>query len=204
MHLLIIDDNPSLLRALERLLAARKDWVLHCATQNPDVRLALHQFEIQGVLLDHDLSDERSRQIITLIRKDFPHLVSKTWLMHGALETPQWAPDDQIDVAGTLVKPQGLTQLIPWLDQLRDPHQTSPLAGIPLTRLLSGGTSATRETGSGLGQPSSPFQELEWAFKDRDTWNVEIATLLETLEEKVDLDQAQAIVDTWKRKRPPV
>ena len=203
MHLLIIDDNPSLLRALERLLAARKDWVLHCATQNADVRLALHQFEIQGVLLDHDLSDERSHSIITLIRKDFPHLVSKTWLMHGALEDSQWTPEDHIGVAGTLVKPQGLSQLVPWLDRLNHSHET-PSSGVYLKSPMHSDTEVTMEAGKPLEPPIPPLRELEWALKDLGAWNVEVATLLETLEEKVDLDQVQVIVDTWKRKRPPV
>ncbi|MFZ9999700.1 MAG: hypothetical protein ACO3F8_03810 [Holophagaceae bacterium] len=201
MHLLIIDDNPSLLRALERLLIAREGWVLHCATQIADVRLALHQFEIQGVLLDHDLAEDQSKSILQMLRKNFPTIIYRTWLMHGALETAQWSADDLKNSAGILVKPQGLGQLLPWLDQLRHGHP-KPFSEINLKSILEPGEVIEEEPS--LKKPSSPFRELEWALKDRDAWNVEIATLLEALEEQVNIEEAQMIIDLWKRKRPIV
>jgi hypothetical protein len=48
------------------------------------------------------------------------------------------------------------------------------------------------------------LRELEWALKDLGAWNVEVATLLEALEENLGLEQAQSIVAIWKNKRPDV
>jgi DNA-binding NarL/FixJ family response regulator len=202
IHLLIIDDNPNLLRALTRLLCAHQDCVLHRATQDADVRQNLNDFNIQGVLLDHDLAKGQSPVILQTLRKDFSSVVSTTWLMHGALETSQWTPNDLVGVAGILVKPQGLNQLIPWLDQLRQSYR-SPLSSKTLKALLRS-VPAEPEDPSLSGKPATPFQELEWALKDRGAWNVEIATLLEALEERLSTHEAQVILDRFKFKRPNV
>jgi len=203
IHLLIIDDNPNLLRALTRLLCAHQDCVLHRATQDADVRQKVNQFEIQGVLLDHDLEGDQSHMILQFLRNHFPSLVSATWLMHGALETSQWTPNDFVGVAGTLVKPQGLNQLIPWLDQLGQFYPT-PLSSETLKTLLRAVPAELEEPSLSLGKPTTPFQELEWALKDRGAWNVEIATLLEALEERLSTHEAQVILDRFKFKRPNV
>jgi DNA-binding NarL/FixJ family response regulator len=203
MHLLIIDDNPSVHRALIRLLCARQDCVLHRATQDADVRQNFNDFNIQGVLLDHDLAKGQSPIILQTLREDFPPAVSATWLMHGALETPQWTPNDFVGVAGILVKPQGLNQLIPWLDQLGQSYPT-PLSRESLKTLLRAVPAEPEESSLSVGKPTTPFQELEWVLKDRGAWNVEIATLLEALEERLSTHEAQVILNRWKFKRPNV
>ena len=203
IHLLIIDDNPNLLRALTRLLCAHQDCVLHRSTEDADVRQNLNGFNIQGVLLDHDLAKGQSPVILQTLRKDFSSVVSTTWLMHGALETSQWTPNDFVGVAGTLVKPQGLNQLLPWLDQLSQSYPT-PLSSETLKALLRSVPAEPEEPSLSPGKPATPFQELEWALKDRGAWNVEIATLLEALEERLSTHEAQIILDRFKFKRPNV
>ncbi len=203
MHLLIIDDNASLVRALERLFSGRKDLVFHGVTYVAEAHSCLKGFEIEAILLDHDLVDDRSQECLTLLQKDFPHLIPKTWLMYGALELSRWTPEDQVGIAGILVKPHELSRLVPWVDQLR--NTKIPISVTPfLKSFLSSGLKAPIDVSPPSKLPSSPFQELEWALKDRGAWHVEVAILLETLEEKINKEQAQSILEAWNKKRPIV
>lgn len=203
MHLLILDDNDSLLRALERLLVSRQDWEVHQVTQWNDVRENLLRIEVQAILLDHDLPEDHSHRILQLLRSDFPHLLSKTWLMHGALETPRWTETDYLGVVGPLIKPHGFSELLTWLNRMDAPspvdafhRSTSDLLNTPDTQTL--------HTSADLNDPPSVFWEWEQILRDQDAWNSEIAILLEVLEEKLDPQQARAVLEGWKKKRPIV
>jgi DNA-binding NtrC family response regulator len=73
-HLLLVDDDPALLRALKLELLGQ-GYVLHFAHSAAEALRMLYEFPINIVLTDHYMPDKSGVQLLCQVKEDFPYVV---------------------------------------------------------------------------------------------------------------------------------
>jgi DNA-binding NtrC family response regulator len=73
-HLLLVDDDPALLRAL-KLEFLGQGYVLHFAHSAAEALRMLYEFPIDIVLTDHYMPDKSGLQLLCQVKEDFPDVV---------------------------------------------------------------------------------------------------------------------------------
>lgn len=74
-HILLVDDEPNVLRALERLLRNQK-LVVYTANNAAEAMIQLAQNPIQVMLTDHKMPETTGAQLIDQVRAKHPNIVS--------------------------------------------------------------------------------------------------------------------------------
>lgn len=214
MDLLVIDPNPGIHHALERLFESYPEVTLvSCTTvQAAEQRLSLDAPLPLALLMDVWVAGDRGLDFLNKVKQHYPSLMKTCWMMEGVLdEASDFTDHLRLGVVGILKKPNDLPSL---LQLLREPldglrqgkHASGEKEPVWMNQEDFALISSIPITPSSIlspDDPLSPAQKLEATFKDQGLWTPAAAALVESLEERLTPEEQRDLWRLWIKKLPP-